>query len=293
MPGQEYYEGLIPSEALRKLAEHHSAPRTRHLSFYEYQLLLRAADELDRPLSRRRPSPTEVDAAWDALEQLYWTAVSPPGGEPTIEIYTVPRRLVGYVPAVDSVLAAASQLEEITAGVPSSRHVPAALIGLEAALAALLVSGGSEAEVRAAIRVYVASPSSIGRELDERTLELINRTLYQPAVAVEGSRPAFTSLQSLISGASGAVVAIAHLPHFGMFAVVETAGTIVIVRVASSVGSALADVASDLIHGAGRRLVGRVVPDSDEPERSGLAGEPKGTETTAPTPPKDKGQPKP
>src|SRR5205823_5383341 len=53
VPVEVFYEGLAVPQAIRKLAEHHGAPQTRHLSYFEYQLLHRAADDLDRRLYGR------------------------------------------------------------------------------------------------------------------------------------------------------------------------------------------------------------------------------------------------
>lgn len=46
MPAEEYYEGLDLASAIEALAEHHHQPRTRHLAFVEYELLLHAAEAL-------------------------------------------------------------------------------------------------------------------------------------------------------------------------------------------------------------------------------------------------------
>jgi len=48
MPGREYYEGLNLADQLRRMAEHHFDTRTRHLARFEYELLLKAADRLER-----------------------------------------------------------------------------------------------------------------------------------------------------------------------------------------------------------------------------------------------------
>lgn len=48
MPNRAIYADLSLAEAIRQLAERHHEPRTRHLSVDEYQLLLRAAEVLDR-----------------------------------------------------------------------------------------------------------------------------------------------------------------------------------------------------------------------------------------------------
>lgn len=48
MPRRAEYEGLTLAEAIRKVADHHFASRTRHLSQDEYELLVRAADVLER-----------------------------------------------------------------------------------------------------------------------------------------------------------------------------------------------------------------------------------------------------
>lgn len=46
MPGREYYHGLSLAEKLRRCAEHHYDPHTRHLARYEYEMLLEAAETL-------------------------------------------------------------------------------------------------------------------------------------------------------------------------------------------------------------------------------------------------------
>ena len=51
MPKADYYEGLTLPEALRAFADHHSAPRTRHITADETALLYRAADRLEQVTS--------------------------------------------------------------------------------------------------------------------------------------------------------------------------------------------------------------------------------------------------
>ena len=46
MPKESYYDGLVLSEAIEALAEHHYEQRTRHLSTIEYEMLRRAAEQL-------------------------------------------------------------------------------------------------------------------------------------------------------------------------------------------------------------------------------------------------------
>jgi hypothetical protein len=48
MPSKNDYQDLTLAQAVRQLAEHHYDHRTRHLSSDEYQLLLRAADAINR-----------------------------------------------------------------------------------------------------------------------------------------------------------------------------------------------------------------------------------------------------
>lgn len=48
MPRADYYEGLTLADALRAFADHHSAPRTRHITADETALLYRAADRLEQ-----------------------------------------------------------------------------------------------------------------------------------------------------------------------------------------------------------------------------------------------------
>lgn len=46
MPQEDFYSGLSLSEQLRRFAEHHYEEATRHISRYEYEMLLRAAELL-------------------------------------------------------------------------------------------------------------------------------------------------------------------------------------------------------------------------------------------------------
>jgi hypothetical protein len=49
MPGKDYYEALPTlAERISALADYHIAPSTRHISDYEYQLLVTAAERLER-----------------------------------------------------------------------------------------------------------------------------------------------------------------------------------------------------------------------------------------------------
>lgn len=48
MPKADYYGGLTLAEALRAFADHHSAPRTRHITADETTLLYRAAARLEQ-----------------------------------------------------------------------------------------------------------------------------------------------------------------------------------------------------------------------------------------------------
>lgn len=52
MPNRVAYDGLTLADAVRELAERHYEQRTRHISADEHQLLLRAADLLDRDYPR-------------------------------------------------------------------------------------------------------------------------------------------------------------------------------------------------------------------------------------------------
>lgn len=43
MPTEEFYTGLSLKEKLRRFADHHYEQETRHISRYEYEMLLEAA----------------------------------------------------------------------------------------------------------------------------------------------------------------------------------------------------------------------------------------------------------
>lgn len=59
MPGPELCQGKALHEAIRALAEHHVAEENRHISGFEYDLLMRAAAEIERC----RDEPPEPDTA--------------------------------------------------------------------------------------------------------------------------------------------------------------------------------------------------------------------------------------
>lgn len=46
VPPEDFYAGLSLSEQLRRFAEHHYEQATRHISRYEYEMLLHAAELL-------------------------------------------------------------------------------------------------------------------------------------------------------------------------------------------------------------------------------------------------------
>ena len=48
MPDRDYYEGRPLVDRLRAFAEHHFEVRTRHISRYEHEMLMRAAEALDQ-----------------------------------------------------------------------------------------------------------------------------------------------------------------------------------------------------------------------------------------------------
>ena len=57
MPQRRGYEGLTLADAVRRLAEHHGEPRTRHISEDEIALLLRAAEVIDDAAPTMRAFP--------------------------------------------------------------------------------------------------------------------------------------------------------------------------------------------------------------------------------------------
>ena len=57
MPQRREYEGLTLADAVRRLAEHHGDPRTRHISEDEVALLLRAAEVIGDAAPTMRAFP--------------------------------------------------------------------------------------------------------------------------------------------------------------------------------------------------------------------------------------------
>ena len=94
MPTEDYYSGLALSEVVRKLADHHYASHTRHLSLYEYQTLQTLADRIDLPLRRQSLTPAEIDASWQQLKQVYWTVIAGEEDQAGRELYSVPVRVL-------------------------------------------------------------------------------------------------------------------------------------------------------------------------------------------------------
>ena len=57
MPTLEHYRGLSLVEALRRLADHHSEARTRHITQHERRMLHEAADWMERNGCKRLVEP--------------------------------------------------------------------------------------------------------------------------------------------------------------------------------------------------------------------------------------------
>lgn len=244
MPGEQFYEGLQLPEAARKMADHHAAPNTRHLSFFEYQLLHRLADELERPSSVRKARARQADDAWSLLEQAYWTAFSSPGLDSSLEVYSIPGRLEAPTGVFARLLNAAEEVS-LPQRTPPSRRLPASTVALEAAVGSLFISArprASAVDIFDEFSFLASRPSLLMQQLNREEIELVNRALYQPSIPIEQSRPTFTSLQDLISGAGGGIVALADLPDVG-YAVILRAGVgVIVIRVSLAIAERLAEM---------------------------------------------------
>ena len=54
MPKESHYEGMTVPQALREMAEHHYQPETRHISEYEYEMLIQVAEAVEALSGRLR-----------------------------------------------------------------------------------------------------------------------------------------------------------------------------------------------------------------------------------------------
>jgi|GEM_PF-3497940 hypothetical protein len=255
MPTEKFYEGLALPEAIRKLAEHHSAPMTRHFSQYEYQLLLTLADRVDRPPRQQRLTPSEINEVWQRLVQTYSTKVESSDGSSVIVIQSIPERAIDSLARRD--LLSNFPEVEYARRVPSSRDVPAALVALEAVVGASLaslrehttleVAEGGETNSSELLEDFLRNPSRVQALLSPADYELMNRALYQRSVATELSPPSFKSIQKIISAAGGAYVGVGqHFGHLSPAALIEVPGMIVLIYVATGVGQRLSEAIEDL-----------------------------------------------
>jgi hypothetical protein len=246
VPGEGFYEGLLLPQAVRKLADHHAAPRNRHISFHEYQLLMRAAAELDRPRRGRKPSTRDFEEQWAAFLQAYWTGFSSPSSQTAIEVYSIPERVAREVPMVAALVDATFSPKDVVR-VPATRVVPASVISAQAAVATLLLveNGATKQSAYELFEQLSAQPTLVERELGDDDLELLNRVLYQRSIPAEGSEPSFKSLQDLLSTATGGAVGITELPEVGYAGIFKVGATIIITRVALAIGDRLAELIRD------------------------------------------------
>ena len=63
MPDRDYYQGRNLADRLRALAEHHFELRTRHISRFEYEMLLGAAEVFDHGLDGQDQDGTKQTEA--------------------------------------------------------------------------------------------------------------------------------------------------------------------------------------------------------------------------------------
>jgi hypothetical protein len=59
MPDRDYYEGRPLVDRLQAFAEHHFELRTRHISRYEHEMLIRATEALDQCGDGQHPRGTQ------------------------------------------------------------------------------------------------------------------------------------------------------------------------------------------------------------------------------------------
>lgn len=221
MPQEEFYAGLPLSAQLRKLADHHADHRVRHISMYEATIIERAAERLERPLSR--PSALiEFETVWQRLEHIYATSIGSPSGDLWLQVESVPSRGQS-LPSADDLL---RRLGPFRVEVATPRN---AQIGLNVLARRLTTSDADIVELwQAATRRR--SPGA-DRSLSPDINELLNRALYQPTVAVEESPPAFTSLSSLMDASESGWVAVVDLAN-NPLEVIAVGGTLIVIHLA-------------------------------------------------------------
>lgn len=188
MPGEAFYSGLTLSEQVQKFLDHHYDPKTRHISAYEAQMLDRARARIEQTIEiATAEAERELRAVYETFLQVYETLVS--GESRVIAINSFP---AWHVDDPVAVLAEAGLAELVRDPTPSQ---------VQAVVAALMASPTSG---NALIERYGALEGDwrlLEREVDEETLAVINRVLYEPTVVAENSWADVASLLDHLSKA--------------------------------------------------------------------------------------------
>lgn len=176
MPGEGFYSGLTLGEQVRKFLDHHYDPRTRHISAYEAKMLDLARARIEQTLAvATQEAVREMQSVYEALLQLYETRVM--GESRAVAVRSFP---IWHLSDPPELLAAAGLTELVRD--PTASQV-------QAALAALMTSEDSEESLPIRYSTFNANRLLIERELDQETLSLVNRLLYEPTVVAENSWP--------------------------------------------------------------------------------------------------------
>lgn len=249
MPREKFYEGLTLGEQVAKFIDFHADKRYRHISQYEAQLLDRVVVRLEQTLDvARREARREFEEVFERLSQLYETVV-----------YDEP-----YAVSVTSFRArgddAVQELTQMGLGRLADEPTP---LQVQAAVAALFASSSN---LRASFEHLLGDARRLESELDETSLAIVNRVLYQPTVVAENS---WADVAGLLEHLGRANQKSAPVVLFGGTLLGTQNVVVALVAGASVIGLQMfQDVAEGMRPGL-RRLGSRILRDPQEDEDPG------------------------
>jgi hypothetical protein len=237
MPQADFYAGLPLAEQLQKLVDHHHDRAVRHISSDEAAILELAVTRLRAGVPRLARA-AEFDDAWRRLEHLYETTVWSSEIPFSLVASSMPTRGNGVPETVSALLPASWIIAEAPA---TARLVQLALnVTFKGAVDPASNAGDLWAEYESR-----RSPPA-DQALGSAENELLNRALYQPTIAVEGSPPSFTSLADYLAKVAGpAWVAVVAETSQDPATVVAAGSVILVLSVSKTVLGGAAQGLSD------------------------------------------------
>lgn len=216
MPGEAYYAGLTLPEQVQKFLDHHYDPKTRHISAYEAHMLDQARARMEQTIEvAKEEAARELGAVYEAMLQVYETLIS--GANRVVAVHSFP---IGHLSDPTRSLDEIGLTELIRDPSPSQVQV---------VLASLMSLSQGVVTLADRYKGLETDRRLVERELDEETLALINRLLYEPTVVAQNS---WADVASLLDHLNKAKTKGAPVVVFGG-ALVGT-GNVVVAFVAGS-----------------------------------------------------------